>query len=356
MKLEILTLWRREFAQYDAAKLRQDVLAGLTVAAVALPLALAFGVASGASAAAGLVTAILAGLVIGALSGAPYQISGPTGAMSAVLVLLVAENGLPGMGVAGVMSGLSMLVLGVLRLGRFISFIPSAVIAGFTSGIALLIAIGQIDNLLGVTTPAADTAAMKLLGYVRAGYSVDPRTLAVGMIVIAAMLTWPKEWNARLPASLLSIVATTVLVALLGWSVPDIGTIPSTIVLAERLNPSVIPWGEMGGLIAPALAIAALGSVESLLCGAVASNMTGIRLYANQELIAQGVGNVVIPFFGGVPATAAIARTSVGIRAGGRTRMVSLVHAFALLMSVFLLAPVMALVPLSALRPAAPRP
>lgn len=349
MKPEILDLWRREFAGYDAGRARQDLLAGLTVAAVALPLALAFGVASGASAAAGMVTAIVAGLVIGALSGAPYQISGPTGAMSAVLILLVADYGLPGMWAAGLLAGLIMLLLGLLRLGRFIAFIPAAVIAGFTSGIALLIAIGQIDNLLGVTTAPAESAALKLLGYTRGGFHIDLHALFLGVLVIAIMLFWPRRWNARFPASLLGIVVATAAVPLLGWSVPQIGAIPRSILLDERLGADLIPWAHLGDILVPALAIAALGSVESLLCGAVASNMTGIRLHANQELIGQGVGNMIIPFLGGVPATAAIARTSVGIRSGGQTRMVSIVHALALLLSVFLLAPVMALIPLAAL-------
>src|SRR3712207_601117 len=149
-------LLRDEFAGYGAGKFRQDLLAGLTVAAVALPLALAFGVASGATAGAGLVTAILAGLIIGGLSGAPYQISGPTGAMSAVLIVLAQRYGLTGIWVAGLMAGMFLLLLGLFRLGRYIAFIPSPVITGFTSGIALIIAIGQVDNFLGVTTPKAD--------------------------------------------------------------------------------------------------------------------------------------------------------------------------------------------------------
>src|SRR3990172_8501743 len=149
-------LYKDEFSNYSLAKFQQDLLAGLTVAAVALPLALAFGVASGASAAAGLVTAILAGLIMGLLGGAPYQISGPTGAMSAVLIVLVTRYGLEGIWVAGLLSGALLLVIGLMRLGRFIAFIPAPVISGFTSGIALIIFIGQIDNFLGVKTPATD--------------------------------------------------------------------------------------------------------------------------------------------------------------------------------------------------------
>jgi SulP family sulfate permease len=342
-------LYKDEFTGYSPAKFQQDLLAGLTVAAVALPLALAFGVASGASAAAGLVTAIVAGLVMGALSGAPYQISGPTGAMSAVLIVLANRYGLKGIWVAGLFSGALLLVIGLLRLGRFIAFIPSAVISGFTSGIALIIFIGQIDNFLGVKTAAAETAAQKFLGYFHGGFTPDFRTLTLGLVVIAAMLFWPPKWNARFPASLLGIILATLLNGTLNWSAPMIGSIPQTLLLQDRLGLTNVPWSNLGEFVAPTLTITALGAVESLLCGAVASNMTGIRLQANQELIAQGVGNMLIPFFGGVPATAAIARSSVGIKSGGQTRLVSIIHAVGLLLSMFLLTPFMERIPLAAL-------
>lgn len=342
-------LYKDEFSGYSPARFQQDLLAGLTVAAVALPLALAFGVTSGASAAAGLVTAILAGVVMGLLGGAPYQISGPTGAMSAVLIVLVARYGLEGIWVAGLLSGAVLLVIGLLRLGRFIAFIPSAVISGFTSGIALIIFIGQIDNLLGIRTPGTGTSAQKLIGYFSGGFTPDLRALTLGLVVIAAMLFWPAKWNARFPASLLGIILATFLSSILAWSVAMIGDIPRTLFLADRLSLANIPWTNLPDFIAPVLTITALGAVESLLCGAVGSNMTGIRLQANQELIAQGVGNMLIPFFGGVPATAAIARSSVGIKSGGRTRMVSIIHAVGLLLSMFFLAPFMARIPLAAL-------
>ncbi len=342
-------LLKDEFTGYTAAKFQQDLLAGLTVAAVALPLALAFGVASGATAAAGLVTAILAGVVIGGLSGAPYQISGPTGAMSAVLILLVQKYGLSGIWIAGLLSGILLLVIGLLRLGRFIAFIPAPVISGFTSGIALIIAIGQIDNLLGAQTEKAESAALKFIGYFKGGFTLDWHALVLGGIVIAAMILWPKKWNARFPASLLGIILATGLNAILNWPVNIIGEIPQTLLLADRLTFDLIPLDRLPEFIAPALTITALGAVESLLCGAVASNMTGVRLQANQELIAQGAGNILIPFFGGVPATAAIARTSVGIKSGGQTRLVSIIHALAILASMFILAPVMSRVPLAAL-------
>jgi SulP family sulfate permease len=345
----LLKAYQQEFHGYNTAKFRQDLLAGITVAAVALPLALAFGVLSGASAAAGLVTAILSGFLIGALSGAPYQISGPTGAMSAVLIVLAQKYGLNGVFIAGALAGVLLLIIGLLRLGRFIAFIPTPVITGFTSGIALIIAIGQIDNLLGIKTPSADSSALKLTGYLRGGFTPDWPTLLLGLLVIALMIFWPKKWNARFPASLLGIIVATLVAVVLNLHVAVIGDIPRTIFLNDRLSLSTIPLGSLPDFLGPALTIAALGAVESLLCGTVASNMTGIRLHANQELIAQGVGNLVIPFFGGVPATAAIARTSVGIKAGGQTRLVSIIHATALLASMFLLAPVMSRIPLAAL-------
>jgi sulfate permease, SulP family len=342
-------LYQDEFTGYSLAKFQQDLLAGLTVAAVALPLALAFGVASGASAAAGLVTAILAGIIMGLLTGAPFQISGPTGAMSAVLIVLVSRYGLEGIWVAGLLSGALLLIIGLLRLGRFIAFIPAPVISGFTSGIALIIFIGQIDNFLGVKTSATETAAQKLLGYFRGGFVPDFHTILLGLVVISTMLLWPAKWNARFPSSLLGIILATLLNWILHWSIPVIGTIPQSLLLETRLSLSSIPWSNLSEFIAPTLTITALGAVESLLCGAVGSNMTGIRLQANQELIAQGVGNMIIPFFGGVPATAAIARSSVGIKSGGQTRVVSIVHAVGILLSMFLFTRFMEQIPLAAL-------
>ena len=342
-------LYRDEFTGYSLAKFQQDLLAGLTVAAVALPLALAFGVASGASAAAGLVTAVLAGVIMGLLTGAPFQISGPTGAMSAVLIVLVGRYGLEGIWIAGLLSGALLLVIGLMRLGRFIAFIPAPVISGFTSGIALIIFIGQIDNLLGIKTPAAETAAQKFLGYFQGGFIPDFHTVLLGLVVMGAMLLWPGKWNARFPASLLGIILATLLNWIVGWSTPMIGSIPQTLLLQERLSLSHIPWSNLGDFLVPAFTITALGAVESLLCGAVGSNMTGIRLQANQELIAQGVGNMLIPFFGGVPATAAIARSSVGIKSGGQTRLVSIVHAVGILLSMFLFTRFMERIPLAAL-------
>lgn len=342
-------LYRDEFTNYSPAKFQQDLLAGLTVAAVALPLALAFGVASGASAAAGMVTAILAGIIMGLLGGAPYQISGPTGAMSAVLIVLVSRYGLEGIWVAGLFSGILLLFIGIMRLGRFIAFIPAPVISGFTSGIALIIFIGQIDNFFGIKTEATETAAQKLIGYFTTSFTPDWRAVTLALVVIGSMLFWPAKLNARFPASLLGIILATLLNWTLNWSVSMIGAIPQTLFLEQRLTFANIPWENLSDFLAPTLTITALGAVESLLCGAVGSNMTGVRLQANQELIAQGIGNMIIPFFGGVPATAAIARSSVGIKSGGQTRLVSLIHAAGILLSMFLLTAAMERIPLAAL-------
>jgi SulP family sulfate permease len=345
----LLEIWRNEFRGYNRILFQRDLLAGVTVAAVALPLALAFGVASGATAAAGLVTAILAGFLIGGLGGAGYQISGPTGAMSAVLIVLASRYGLQGMWVAGIMAGFIILLLGLFNLGQIINFIPSAVIAGFTSGIAIIIFIGQIDNLLGVQTEGSENALLKLSHYFTT--NITPNTAAIGLslLVILSMIFWPKRLNAILPSSMLALILATTISVAFNLDVPIIGSIPQTIILDDRLLPADIPWDHLTELIMPAFSIAALGAIESLLCGTVAGRMTGIKMESNQELIAQGLGNMVIPFFGGVPATAAIARSSVAIKSGGLTRVMSLTHSVTLLVAALILAPVISKVPLAAL-------
>src|SRR5262245_61947735 len=348
LQLPLLAAWRREFVDYSWPIFRRDLLAGLTVGAVGLPLALAFGVASGADAAAGLVTAILAGVVIAGLGGAAFQISGPTGAMSAVLIVLAQRYGLAGIWVAGLMAGVFLLLLGLFRLGRYIAFIPSPVITGFTSGIALIIAIGQIDNFLGITTPKAENNLSKLLGYFTHPIMPDWHAVVLALIVMLVMIGLPRLTKA-VPGSLVGIALATVVSVLAGWQVPEIGSIPRTILLEQRLTLASIPWDALPNLLPAAISIAALGGIESLLCGAVGATMTGKPLDSNQELIGQGIGNLLIPFFGGVPATAAIARSSVGIKSGGITRVVSFVHAGVLLLSVFALGPLISRIPLAAL-------
>lgn len=345
----LFQLWRQEFRGYSLRTFQRDLMAGVTVAAVALPLALAFGVASGATAAAGLVTAVVAGVVIAALGGAPLQISGPTGAMSAVLIVVSNRYGIDGVWTVSVLAGIIIILFGVFKLGQIINFIPSAVITGFTSGIALIIFVGQIGNLLGVETVAGENAFVQLWEYLHLVPSLDPAVLLLSLLVIATMIVWPKRWNGRFPGSLLALILATAATVIFRLDVPTIGTIPQSVVLDERLTLASIPWHRLGELIGPALSVALLGAIESLLCGTVLGRQAGFKMDDIQELFAQGVGNIVVPFFGGVPATAAIARGSVAVRSGAATRLTAIIHGLTLLLTVFVLAPIISRVPLAAL-------
>ena len=339
---------RQEFAGYNAAKLGKDAMAGLTVCAVALPLALAFGVSSGATAASGLVTAIIAGVVIAMLGGASYQVSGPTGAMSAVLLPIVATYGLQGVFFACFAAGILLLLAGILRLGRLIGFIPMPVVMGFTSGIAIIIAMGQIDNFFGTVSEGSSNLE-KLFSYGRLGFHPNLQAVAMGALVVLIMIVWPKKWGAKVPGSLVGIIAATAVSVALHLDLAVVGDIPRTLMLADRLDLTSLDFSMVSGLLSPIVTIAALGMIESLLCGASASRMTGETFNADQELIAQGVGNILLPLFGGVPATAAIARTSVAVKSGQQTRLTSVFHSLFLLASMFLLGGVMARLPLAAL-------
>lgn len=340
---------KNEFKGYNAKKFGKDALAGVTVAAVALPLALAFGVSSGATAAAGLVTAIFAGLIIGGLAGASYQISGPTGAMTAILASLVAQYGIQGVFIASFIAGALLLIAGIFKLGGLVSYLPMPVITGFTSGIAVTIALGQINNLSGLVSEGTTTVE-KIVSYFRLEQHLNITALIVGAAVIVFMLAYPKRINQYFPSSLAAIILTTAVNMIFRLDVPVVGEIPKTVLLNDRLDLSVLAdWGTVKGMIIPAVSIAALGLIESLLCGASAGRMKNEKLNANVELAAQGIGNMVLPLFGGVPATAAIARTSVAIKSGGQTRITSAVHSVILLLSMFVLGGVMSMIPLSAL-------
>lgn len=340
---------KNEFKGYSAKKFGKDALAGVTVAAVALPLALAFGVSSGATAAAGLVTAIFAGLIIGGLAGASYQISGPTGAMTAILASLVAQYGIQGVFIASFIAGALLLLAGILKLGGLVSYLPMPVITGFTSGIAVTIALGQVNNLSGLTS-AGTTTIEKLGSYFALEQHINAAGLIIGTAVIVFMFAYPKKINQYFPGSLAAIVLTTVANIIFKFDVPVVGEIPKTVFLDDRLDLSVFAdWATVKGMIIPAVSIAALGLIESLLCGASAGRMKNEKLNANVELAAQGIGNMILPLFGGVPATAAIARTSVAIKSGGQTRITSVVHSAILLLSMFVLGGVMSMIPLSAL-------
>ncbi|MDE5992608.1 MAG: SulP family inorganic anion transporter, partial [Oscillospiraceae bacterium] len=340
---------KNEFKGYNVQKFGKDALAGVTVAAVALPLALAFGVSSGATAAAGLVTAIFAGLIIGGLAGASYQISGPTGAMTAILASLVAQYGIQGVFIASFIAGALLLLAGILKLGGLVSYLPMPVITGFTSGIAVTIALGQVNNLSGLTS-AGTTTIEKIRSYFALEQHINAAGLIIGAAVIVFMFAYPKKINQYFPGSLAAIILTTAANMIFKFDVPVVGEIPKTVFLDDRLDLSVFAdWSTVKGMIIPAVSIAALGLIESLLCGASAGRMKNEKLNANVELAAQGIGNMILPLFGGVPATAAIARTSVAIKSGGQTRITSVVHSAILLLSMFVLGGVMSMIPLSAL-------
>ena len=339
---------RTEFKGYNAKRFSGDVMAGITVAAVALPLALAFGVSSGATAAAGLVTAIIGGVMISLFSGASFQISGPTGAMSAILVTLAAKYGMQGILMACFMAGVLLLIAGVLKVGRVIYYIPSSVITGFTSGIAITIALGQLDNFFGVTSHG-ELAIEKVISYFTHGFDPDFPAMGIGIMVIVIMALWPAKLNSKIPSSLAALMIVLIMNYFFKLDVAVVGDIPKTLFLDERLSFGALNISEMRDLLIPALSIAALAMIESLLCGASAGKMKNEVMNGDRELIAQGIGNILIPIFGGIPATAAIARTSVAIKAGCETRMTGIIHAFILLLSMFVLAPIMSGVPLSAL-------
>ena len=343
---------KTEFRGYNGKKLTQDLMAGLTVAAVALPLALAFGVSSGADAASGLVTAIVAGIVIGVLSGASYQISGPTGAMAAILLSVSAKFGITGVLTAGFLSGAILIIAAVCRVGKLVSYLPAPVITGFTSGIAIIIALGQIDNFFG-THSVGENQIEKIGSYFSGTGSFEPNWWAVmfGGLVVLIMVVYPKKWNAVVPSSLVGIIVALIvnMVFFKQGTVAEVGAIPSSLITDDSIIRKGFDLANITSLIMPAVSIAALGMIESLLCGASAGKMKGERLDASRELVAQGIGNMIIPLLGGVPATAAIARTSVAIKSGGQTRLVSVFHSVVLILSMFLLGGVMSRIPMAAL-------
>ena len=255
---------------------------------------------------------------------------------------LVAAYGMDGVFIATLIAGIILLLAGILHLGKLTSFIPAPVITGFTSGIAVIIALGQVDNFFG-THSEGTSAIGKLFSYARLGFSPNLTAVGLGLFVVLFMVFFPKKWNAVVPASLVSIILTTAFSIFMQLDVAVVGEIPKTLIPENRLLFGALNLKTIGALVTPAF------SIESLLCGASAGRMTGVRLDANQELIAQGVGNILLPFFGGIPATAAIARTSVAIKSGAKTRLTGVFHAVGLLISMFLLAPVMSKIPLAAL-------
>lgn len=342
---------KKEFSGYNASKFTKDLMAGITVAAVALPFALAFSVSAGADAAAGLITAIFSGILVGGLGGASFQISGPTGTMSAVLLVLAMTYGITGILTAGLIAGAIMLLFALFRVGKLVSYIPNAVIMGFTSGVAIIIALSQVDSFFG-TTSAGATTLEKIASYFQNGFDIHMPTMLFGLAVVLLMVIYPKKWQEKFPSSLAALIVTLVANMLIfpqGGVVAEVGDIPKSLMTDSALLKTGIDFQNISAYLAPAFSVAVLGMVESLLCGASAGKMKGEKIDLQRELVAQGIGNMVIPLFGGVPTAAVIARTSVGIKNGGQTRLVNVIHSITLILSMFLLGPIMKRIPLSAL-------
>lgn len=327
---------------------RGDLLAGVTVGIVALPLALAFGVSSGAGAEAGLITAIVAGLIAAVFGGSNVQVSGPTGAMVVVLAPIVASHGVGAVAVVSLMAGVIVLVAGALRLGRAVSYIPWPVIEGFTVGIGVIIFLQQVPAAVGVSGAGHSTNAVVAAVESIAGAHWPAAFLPVAVVaVVAVVMLVLARLSARLPASFLAIILVTVVVAWAGLPLPAIGELPHSLPAPSL---PAFTAGSLGALTGPAFAVAALAAIESLLSARVAASMADTGPYdADRELVGQGLASIASGFFGGMPATGAIARTAVNVRSGARTRAAAIVHALALLAVVYLAAKVVAFIPLAAL-------
>lgn len=326
---------------------RRNLLAGLTVAIVALPLALAFGVTSGMGAQAGLATAVVAGIVAALFGGSNLQVSGPTGAMTVVLVPVVHQYGASGALMVGAMAGLVLIAMAVARLGRYVRYLPVSVIEGFTAGIAVVISLQQVPAALGVTDASGDKvwqiAADAVSTYARAP---DPRPLLIAVGVAALMLVGAR-WRPGVPFSLIGVALATIAARAFDLNLSQIGRLPAHLPAPsfEFVDP-----GAVGSLITAACAIAALAALESLMCATVADGMSVNEQHdPDRELFGQGLANVAVPLFGGVPATAAIARTAVNVRAGATSRLAAVSHSVVLLIVIFAAAPLVSDIPLAAL-------
>jgi SulP family sulfate permease len=360
---------------YRAADLRADLMAGLIVGVVALPLSMALAIASGVPPQHGLYTAIIAGTVCALLGGARLQITGPTAAFVVLLVPVVTKYGVGGLLVAGLLAGLIQLFMGITRLGRLIEFIPHPVTTGFTSGIALVIASIQLKDVFGLELPhSPESFVERLVAYWEARGTASGWELVIAAITVVLLVVLPRIIK-RIPAPLIALTIVTVLSLLLerfvaGFDVATIGSRFHTIIEGREIAGippvpplPILPWtlGGAGGapftldfatiraLLPSAFAIAMLGAIESLLSAVIADGMTGTRHDPNAELIGLGIGNVLCPFFGGIPATGALARTATNIRAGAQSPIASVVHSAFILACTVALAPLVAYLPMAAL-------
>lgn len=341
---------------YSRGLFASDLSAGITVGVLALPLAMAFAIASGMSPAAGIWTAIVAGFLVSALGGSRVQIGGPTGAFIPIIYVIVVDHGVQNLLIATMMSGVMLLAMGAFKLGNMIRFIPLSVVVGFTNGIAVVIFISQIKDFLGLdieSMPGEFFGKMEALFGALDTIRLPTVALAVASLVV--LVAWNRSaarfaWMRRLPGPLAVLIIATVVNALLHLPVDTIGSrfggIPQAL---PSIGLPEVSLGTLGKLITPALTIALLGAIESLLSARVADNQINDRHHPNQELMAQGIANIAAPLFGGFAATGAIARTATNIRSGGRTPVAGMIHAVVLLAIVLVAAPLASHIPLATL-------
>ena len=345
---------------YNKQQFTTDLLAGIIVGIVALPLAIAFGIASGVTPEKGIITAIVAGLIISVLGGSKVQIGGPTGAFIIIIYGIIQQYGFEGLTIATLMAGVFLILFGVLHLGTIIKYIPYPIVVGFTSGIALTIFTTQIKDLFGLTMESVPSDFIeKWVAYIGDFGTIDWWSTAVGIGSVAVIATWPMiaKYNnvlKKLPGSLIAIIVMTVAVLLLKQyaGVDSVETIGDRFSISNKLPGAEMPalsWDVIKGLVSPAITIAILGAIESLLSATVADGVIGDRHDSNTELIAQGVANLASPIFGGIPATGAIARTMTNINNGGRTPVAGIVHAAVLLMIFLFLMPLAQYIPMACL-------
>lgn len=343
-------LWTVLRGGYRLGDLRADAVAGLTVAIVALPLAMALGIASGATPVKGLVTAVVAGFLISLLGGSRVQIGGPTGAFVVVVFGVIAAHGYDGLVIATLLAGLILIVAGFAGLGRYIQYVPQPVVTGFTAGIAVIIASSQVRDFLGLSMASVPADFLpKMRAYAATLGTTNLAALAVGAGALALILL-VRRIVPKGPATLVAVVAAAVAVALLGLPVDTIGSrfgaLPTGLPMPAL---PVVTLARIVELLPSALVIAFLAGIEALLSAVVADGMTGFRHRSNQELVGMGVANLGSALFGGLPATGAIARTATNVRSGGRTPVAGILHALFLLAFMALAGGLMAYVPMAAL-------
>ncbi len=330
-------------------QISSDIMSGIVVGIVALPLAIAFAVASGVSPEKGLITAIVAGFIISALGGSRVQIGGPTGAFIVVVFGIVEQYGLNGLLISTIMAGIILIVFGLLKLGALLKYFPHSLIVGFTSGIALVIFSTQIKDALGLEIDQVPTGFYeKWIVYFQHLHEINWTAFILTVITIL-ITSFSKKVFSKVPGSFLSIILITLIVHLFHLDVSTIGSFFGTIPNRLELSFPDVQLGELSNYIAPALTIALLGGIESLLSAVVSDGMISGKHRSNTELIAQGIANIVTPFFGGIPATGAIARTATNVKNGGRTPIAGIFHAITLLLIMLFLGKWATLIPMASL-------